>query len=88
MKSRIAAHPRARLEADLPGVKLEDIDVVGLMDICLSRQCLQSDDAARAISILPLHPDRMEPIYLPQSLAEYYGYGAGNPLGRPRVSVS
>ncbi|OQE31156.1 hypothetical protein PENFLA_c002G10123 [Penicillium flavigenum] len=73
---------RARLEADLPGVKLEDIDVVSLMDICPFETVSSSDDAAELSPFCDLFtPAEWSQYDYLQSLSKYYGYGAGNPLG-------
>ncbi|OQE39000.1 hypothetical protein PENCOP_c007G08325 [Penicillium coprophilum] len=73
---------QARLEADLPGVKLTEVDVMGLMDLCPFETVALTEDASELSPFCDLFTqaewDQYD--YL-QSVSKYYGYGAGNPLG-------
>jgi hypothetical protein len=73
---------RARLEADLPGVQLEDNDVARLMDLCPFETVSQTFNATTQSPFCDLFTETewIHYNYL-QSLSKYYGYGAGNPLG-------
>ncbi|CAG8048363.1 unnamed protein product [Penicillium olsonii] len=78
---------RARLEADLPGVTLEDGDVTRLMDLCPFETVSQSHNFTSISPFCDLFTEAewTQYNYL-QSLGKYYGYGAGNPLG-PSMGV-
>lgn len=73
---------RARLEANLPGIKLENIDVISLMDICPFDTVSRTSDGSELSPFCDLFTkaEWTQYDYL-QSLSKYYGYGAGNPLG-------
>lgn len=73
---------RERLEADLPGVTLEDADVTRLMDMCPFDTVSQSSSSTRQSPFCDLFTasEWTQYNYL-QSLSKYYGFGAGNPLG-------
>ncbi|KAJ5788489.1 hypothetical protein N7457_003479 [Penicillium paradoxum] len=73
---------RARIEADLPGVQLEDNDIPRLMDLCPFETVSPSYNAAEQSPFCDLFTEAewIQYDYL-QSLHKYYGYGAGNPLG-------
>jgi hypothetical protein len=73
---------RARLEADIPGVTLEDDDVTSLMDMCPFDTVSQSSNSTTQSPFCDLFTETewTQYNYL-QSLSKYYGYGAGNPLG-------
>ncbi|KAJ5509426.1 hypothetical protein N7527_011569 [Penicillium freii] len=73
---------RARLEANLPGIKLEDSDVISLMDICPFDTVSRTSDASKLSPFCDLFTqDEWNQYDYLQSLSKYYGYGAGNPLG-------
>ncbi|CAI7602984.1 unnamed protein product [Penicillium bialowiezense] len=78
---------RARLEADLPGVTLDDSDVTKLMDLCPFETVSQSHNFTSHSPFCDLFTEAewTQYNYL-QSLSKYYGYGAGNPLG-PTMGV-
>ncbi|KAJ5326981.1 hypothetical protein MYU51_008149 [Penicillium brevicompactum] len=78
---------RARLEADLPGVTLDDSDVTKIMDLCPFETVSQSHNFTSHSPFCDLFTEAewTQYNYL-QSLSKYYGYGAGNPLG-PTMGV-
>ena len=73
---------RKRLENDLPGVQLSNVDVVYLMDLCAFETVASSKNASEESAFCNFFTEDewAEYNYL-QSLGKYYGYGAGNPLG-------
>ncbi|EAW10331.1 histidine phosphatase family protein [Aspergillus clavatus NRRL 1] len=73
---------RARLEKNLPGVKLKDGDVVSLMDMCSFDTVARTADGSQLSPFCNLftHKEWLQYDYK-QSLDKYYGYGAGHPLG-------
>ncbi|KAJ5824132.1 Histidine phosphatase superfamily clade-2 [Penicillium robsamsonii] len=73
---------KARLEADLPGVKFTDVDVVSMMDLCPFETVSLTEDASELSPFCDLftQAEWNQYDYL-QSVSKYYGYGAGNPLG-------
>ncbi|KAJ5142814.1 uncharacterized protein N7515_001601 [Penicillium bovifimosum] len=73
---------RARLEAGLPGVHLEDNDIPSLMDLCPFETVSQTFNATKQSPFCDLFTENEWKHYnYLQSLSKYYGYGAGNPLG-------
>ncbi|KAJ5543323.1 Histidine phosphatase superfamily clade-2 [Penicillium sp. DV-2018c] len=73
---------RTRLEADLPGVQLENKDVPLLMDLCPFETVSPTFNATTQSPFCDLFTRREWKHYnYLQSLSKYYGYGAGNPLG-------
>lgn len=73
---------KARLEANLPGIELEIIDVINLMDICPFDTVSMTADGSKLSPFCNLftQTEWNQYDYL-QSLSKYYGYGAGTPLG-------
>ncbi|KAJ5473256.1 Histidine phosphatase superfamilyclade-2 [Penicillium sp. IBT 31633x] len=73
---------RARLEADLPGVQLEDGDVVRFMDLCPFETVAGNYNATKHSPFCDIFTeDEWTQYNYLQSLSKYYGFGAGNPLG-------
>jgi 3-phytase len=80
--ARIAPPIAHRIEKDLPGVTLSNDDVTSLMDMCAFDTISTTTDGSKISAfcdLFTLH-EWTHYNYL-QSLAKYYGYGAGNPLG-------
>ncbi|PKY02038.1 3-phytase A [Aspergillus campestris IBT 28561] len=71
---------RDRLEEDLPGVRLSDEDVVGLMDMC-SFDTVAGDGSRLSPFCGLFTAHEWEQYDYMQSLSKYYGHGAGHPLG-------
>ncbi|KAL2870232.1 histidine phosphatase family protein [Aspergillus lucknowensis] len=73
---------RSRLEADLPGVRLADKDIISLMDMCPFDTVARTPDGSELSPFCSLFTGKEWAQYdYKQSLSKYYGYGAGSPLG-------
>ncbi|KAL2861733.1 histidine phosphatase superfamily [Aspergillus pseudodeflectus] len=71
-----------RFEAELPGVSLTGHEVIYLMDMCSFDTVAITTDGSELSPFCGLFSDEewVQYDYL-QSLAKYYGHGAGSPLG-------